>query len=44
MLEGDFEAVHLKGDNTDALATDTMRNTCYALAKDHLTGSIEDSG
>ena len=43
-LEGDFEAVHLEGDNTDALATDTMRNTCYALAKDHLTGSIEDFG
>ena len=44
VLEGDFEAVYLKGDNTDALATDTMRNTCYALAKDHLTGSIEDFG
>ena len=43
-LEGDFEAVHVEGDNTDALATDTMRNTCYALAKDHLTGSIEDFG
>jgi urate oxidase len=43
-LEGDFEAVHLKGDNTDALATDTMRNTCYALAKDYLRGSIEDFG
>jgi urate oxidase len=43
-LEGDFEAVHLKGDNTHALATDTMRNTCYGLAKDHLRGSIEDFG
>ncbi len=43
-LEGDFEAVHVEGDNTDALATDTMRNTCYALAKDHLTGSIEGFG
>jgi urate oxidase len=43
-LEGDFEAVHVEGDNTDALATDTMRNTCYALAKDHLTGSIENFG
>ena len=43
-LEGDFEAVHVEGDNTDALATDTMRNTCYALAKAHLTGSIEDFG
>jgi urate oxidase len=43
-LEGDFEAAHVKGDNTDLLATDTMRNTVYALAKDHLTGSIEDFG
>src|SRR3954454_7068876 len=43
-LEGDFEAVHVEGDNTDALASDTMRNTCYALAKDRLTGSIEDFG
>ena len=43
-LEGDFEAAHVEGDNTGLLATDTMRNTCYALAKDHLTGSIEDFG
>ena len=43
-LEGDFEAAHVKGDNTGLLATDTMRNTVYALAKDHLTGSIEDFG
>ena len=43
-LEGDFEAAHLRGDNTGLLATDTMRNTIYALAKDHLTGSIEAFG
>ncbi|MDQ3637096.1 MAG: urate oxidase, partial [Actinomycetota bacterium] len=43
-LEGDFEAAHTKGDNTGLLATDTMRNTVYALAKDHLTGSIEGFG
>src|SRR5215216_2502645 len=43
-LEGDFEAAHVEGDNTGLLATDTMRNTVYALAKDHLTGSIEDFG
>lgn len=43
-LEGDFEAAHVEGDNTGMLATDTMRNTVYALAKDHLTGSIEDFG
>ena len=43
-LEGDFEAAHLEGDNSKLLATDTMRNMVYALAKDHLTGSIEDFG
>jgi urate oxidase len=43
-LEGDFEAAHVEGDNSKLLATDTMRNTVYALAKDHLTGSIEKFG
>ena len=43
-LEGDFEAAHVKGDNTGLLATDTMRNTVYALAKDHLTGDVEEFG
>jgi urate oxidase len=43
-LEGDFEAAHLRGDNSRLLATDTMRNTVYALAKDHLTGSVEEFG
>ena len=42
--EGDFEAAHTQGDNTDLMATDTMRNTVYALAKNRLTGSIEDFG
>ena len=40
-LEGDYEAAHVKGDNTGLLATDTMRNTVYALAKDHPVDSIE---
>jgi len=43
-LEGDFEAAHLRGDNAGLLATDSMRNTVYALAKDYLTGSIEAFG
>jgi urate oxidase len=43
-LEGDFEAAYMRGDNTGLLATDTMRNTVYALAKDLLTGSIEEFG
>ncbi len=32
-LEGEFEAVHTKGDNSLVLPTDTMKNTVYALAK-----------
>lgn len=32
-LAGDFEAAHLRGDNAGLLATDTMRNTVYALAR-----------
>jgi urate oxidase len=43
-LEGDFEAAHLKGDNTGLLATDTMRNTVYALARTHPVDQIESFG
>jgi urate oxidase len=43
-LGGDFDVAHYEGDNSGLLATDTMRNTVYALAKNHLTGSIEDFG
>src|SRR5437763_7468770 len=31
-LEGDFDAIHTKGDNSLCLPTDTMKNTVYALA------------
>lgn len=31
-LEGDFDDIHLKGDNSKCLPTDTMKNTVYALA------------
>jgi urate oxidase len=40
-LEGDFTAAHTDGDNTNVVATDTMKNTAYAFAHDHLKGSIE---
>ena len=43
-LKGDFDTVHTLGDNTKVLPTDTMKNTVYALAKDHFTGPIEDFG
>src|SRR5208283_992724 len=34
-LEGDFESAHTKGDNRKVLPTDTMKNTVYAVAKQH---------
>jgi urate oxidase len=43
-LEGDFAAAHTDGDNSLVIPTDTMKNTAYAFAKDHLGGSIEDYG
>lgn len=43
-LEGDFADAHVTGDNSLVIATDTMKNTVYALAKDGLTGSIEAFG
>jgi urate oxidase len=42
--EGDFDAAHVTGDNTGLMATDTMRNTVYALARDRFTSSIEAFG
>jgi urate oxidase len=43
-LEGDFETAHTDGDNSLVIATDTMKNTAYAFARDHLGGSIEAYG
>ncbi|HUQ78915.1 MAG TPA: urate oxidase [Patescibacteria group bacterium] len=40
-LEGDFAASYRDGDNGAVIATDTMKNTAYALAGEHLTGAIE---
>jgi urate oxidase len=40
-LEGDFDAAYTEGDNTGLVATDTMRNTVYALAKEHPIEDIE---
>ncbi len=34
-LSGDMEAVHVHGDNTAVLATDTQKNTVYAFAKEY---------
>jgi urate oxidase len=43
-LEGDFDAAHVQGDNSLVVATDTMKNTCYVLAKDHLGSALEEYG
>lgn len=43
-LEGDFTAAHTDGDNSLVVATDTMKNTAFAFARDHLDGSIEGYG
>jgi urate oxidase len=43
-FEGDFEIVHTTGDNSPVLPTDTMKNTVYALAKQHTLEHIEAFG
>ena len=43
-LEGDFAAAHVEGDNANVVATDTMKNTVYAFAREHLTGPVERFG
>ena len=41
-LIGDFTATHSTGDNSAVIATDTQKNTVYALARLHGVGAIED--
>jgi urate oxidase len=41
-FEGDFETAHTKGDNTKILPTDTMKNTVYALARQHPIETVEE--
>ena len=43
-LEGDFRAAHTEGDNANVIATDTMKNTVYAFAAEHLDGPAETFG
>src|SRR5436190_23942298 len=40
-LEGDFARCYTHGDNSNIVATDSMKNTVYVLAKDHPLTSIE---
>jgi urate oxidase len=43
-LEGDFDASYVQGDNSRIIATDTMKNTVYALAKKHALTNLESFG
>jgi urate oxidase len=40
-LEGEFDAVYVEGDNRPCLATDTMKNTVYALARQDPIDHVE---
>jgi urate oxidase len=41
-LRGDFTDAHVTGDQAKVLPTDTQKNTCFAFAKQHGIGEIED--
>jgi urate oxidase len=41
-LRGDFADAHVTGDQAKVLPTDTQKNTCFAFAKEHGIGEIED--
>ena len=41
-LAGDMEAVHLSGDNSAVLPTDTQKNTVFAFAREHGVGEVEE--
>jgi urate oxidase len=43
-FEGDFAAAHVKGDNRKILPPDTMKNTVYALARQHSLEPPENFG
>jgi len=40
-LEGEFEPVYVEGDNARCIATDTMKNTVYAMAKQDTIDHVE---
>lgn len=42
LLEGDFAESYHKGDNRKVIATDSMKNTVYVLAKENKFDAIED--
>ncbi len=44
LLTGDYGDAHVAGDNQKVFPTDTMKNTLYGLAQDHLGPEIERFG
>lgn len=44
LLRGDVDAAYTEGDNSGVVPTDTMRNTIYGLAQEHLTRDLERFG
>jgi len=44
LLEGDVTGAYTAGDNSSVLPTDTMKNTVYGLAQEHLTRDLEAFG
>jgi urate oxidase len=42
LLTGDFETAHTLGDNSKILPTDTMKNTCYFIARGSKAASMEE--
>jgi urate oxidase len=42
LLRGDFANAHIEGDNSKILATDTMKNTVYSLARSSSATSMEE--
>ncbi len=43
-LEGDFEAAYTAGENSRVVATDSMKNTVYVLARNHPLEHVESFG
>jgi urate oxidase len=41
-LEGDFDRAYTHGDNANCIATDSMKNTVYVLAKEQLDTNVDD--
>src|SRR5271154_1819701 len=44
LLRGDFASAHIDGDNSKILATDTMKNTVYSLARSSTAECMEEFG